>query len=120
MERAITACNGRPELGYFAVNSNGDVKSRGLTGTTALTWGVFPCREVQQPTIFDPDTFLVWRKEAFSMWLTFWAFLYDEESPSYKTLNDIHDSFYLVAIVCNDFILDPLWPVLIGMLDKSK
>ncbi len=121
MKRAIAACKDRPELDYFVVNQSGDVKFRGLGGTTALTWGVFPSREVQQPTIFDPETFLVWKKEAFSMWLTFWASLYNEESSSYKTLHDIHDSYYLVAIVCNDFISDPLWTVLHGMLqDKTK
>ncbi len=120
VERAIAACEDRPHIDYFASNANGDVKSRGLTGTSALTWGVFPSREVQQPTIFDPDTFLVWRKEAFSMWLTFWACLYDEESPSYKTLHDIHDSFYLVAIVCNDFSSDSLWLVLSGILEQIK
>ena len=27
----------------------------------AITWGVFPGREVIQPTIVDPDTFLVWK-----------------------------------------------------------
>ncbi len=119
MERAIAACKDRPELDYFAMNQSGDVKSRGLIGTTALTWGVFPSREVQQPTIFDPETFEVWRKEAFGMWLTFWASLYDEESPSYKTLHDIHDSFYLVAIVCNDFLSDSLWLVLNGMTQDN-
>ncbi len=119
VERAIAACKDRPELDYFATNQSGDVKSRGLTGTTALTWGVFPSREVQQPTIFDPETFQVWRKEAFSMWLTFWASLHDEESPSYKTLHDIHDSFYLVAIVCNNFLSDSLWLVLNGMLHNK-
>ena len=35
--------------------------SRG--GVTALTWGVFPNKEILQPTIFDHDTFIVWSKE---------------------------------------------------------
>ncbi|CAK9253345.1 unnamed protein product [Sphagnum jensenii] len=27
---------------------------------TAVTWGVFPNKEVLQPTVFDPETFLIW------------------------------------------------------------
>ena len=37
------------------------INSRG--GVTALTWGVFPNKEILQPTIFDHDTFIVWSKE---------------------------------------------------------
>lgn len=32
-----------------------------------LTWGVFPNCEILQPTIFDPDTFHVWKNEAFKV-----------------------------------------------------
>lgn len=32
-----------------------------------LTWGVFPDKEILQPTIFDPSTFLVWKTEAFQV-----------------------------------------------------
>jgi hypothetical protein len=32
-----------------------------------LTWGVFPDKEILQPTIFDPSTFLVWKHEAFQV-----------------------------------------------------
>jgi len=32
-----------------------------------VTWGVFPDKEILQPTIFDPDTFLVWKAEAFDV-----------------------------------------------------
>lgn len=27
----------------------------------AVTWGVFPAREVIQPTVVDPQSFLVWK-----------------------------------------------------------
>jgi methylenetetrahydrofolate reductase (NADPH) len=32
-----------------------------------VTWGVFPDKEILQPTIFDPSTFLVWKDEAFQV-----------------------------------------------------
>ena len=37
-----------------------------LTNTTrnevaAVTWGVFPCSEIKQPTVVDPESFAVWK-----------------------------------------------------------
>jgi hypothetical protein len=32
-----------------------------LQGVQAVTWGVFPGREVLQPTVIDPDAFMVWK-----------------------------------------------------------
>ncbi len=37
--------------------------SRFLFITIALTWGVFPNREILQPTVFDHDSFVVWSEE---------------------------------------------------------
>lgn len=37
-------------------------------GVTAVTWGVFPGREVIQPTIVSVDSFRAWVGEAFDLW----------------------------------------------------
>lgn len=37
-------------------------------GITAVTWGVFPGREVIQPTIVSVDSFRAWVGEAFDLW----------------------------------------------------
>jgi methylenetetrahydrofolate reductase (NADPH) len=77
------------------------------TAASALTWGVFPNREVVQPTIFDPATFFgVWSEEAFSLWTTGWMRLYDPESDTYELLETLRDTYYLCAIVDNDYYLD--------------
>ena len=39
----------------------------------ALTWGVFPGREIVQPTIADYKTFLIWKDEAFALWIEKWG-----------------------------------------------
>lgn len=39
----------------------------------ALTWGVFPGREIIQPTIADYKTFLIWKDEAFALWMEKWG-----------------------------------------------
>lgn len=70
----------------------------------AVTWGVFPGKEVQQPTIVDNETFSIWKDEAFALWLTQWGCIYDDESESADLLHSIHDSFYLIYIIDNNFI----------------
>lgn len=35
---------------------------------TCLTWGVFPNKEVQQPTVYDSEVFNFWKEEAFKAW----------------------------------------------------
>ena len=43
----------------------------------AVTWGVFPGREVLQPTVVEFHSFMAWKDEAFAVWLEDWASLYN-------------------------------------------
>jgi methylenetetrahydrofolate reductase (NADPH) len=61
-------------------------------------------REILQPTIFDPSAFLVWSEEAFSIWSGMWLNLYDFDTESYQLIEDIRDSYFLVAIIDNDYV----------------
>jgi hypothetical protein len=56
-----------------------------------------------QPTIFDPEIYLVWAEEAFSLWSAMWLSLYDFGSDSYELIEKMRDTYYLVAIIDNDF-----------------
>ena len=148
-----------PQLSMHAVNLDGKVVMEGEEGVTALTWGVFPNKEILQPTVFDPNTFLVWSKEAFQLWLDTWACLYDDASESssliYKVrkrlflyneyliihfflslryifslsllllllryaLCQIHDTYYLVAIIDNDYIRSTLFTMLEEVIVSLK
>ncbi|CAM9644273.1 unnamed protein product [Choristocarpus tenellus] len=111
LRSVLDACTSRPHLNYYAVSDEGNTYSSGIKGTTALTWGVFPNKEVQQPTIFDPETYMVWKDEAFRLWIDLWASVYDDESKSAALLHEIHDTYFLVAIVDNDYISGNLWEV---------
>ena len=93
-------------MNLYAVNVTGDQIQEGveLGGVTALTWGVFPNREILQPTIFDPSTFIVWSEEAFSLWTFMWMNLYDYDSTSYTLIETIRDTYYLCAIIDNDYV----------------
>lgn len=75
-----------------------------MQGAQAVTWGVFPAKEIIQPTVVDPDAFLDWKKEAFALWLSEWAPVYDDDSVSCDLIYEIHDSYFLVNLVDNDFV----------------
>jgi len=101
----------KSNLNVHAVDSSGNHVYSGAKGVTALTWGVFPNKEILQPTIFDSDTFVVWSEEAFQLWTSAWASLYDDETDSSALIYDIHDSYYLVAIVDNEYHDSDLYSV---------
>lgn len=44
--------------------------------------------------------------EAFELWLTQWATAYEEGTPARQVIQDIHDTFFLVNIVDNNFTGD--------------
>ena len=69
----------------------------------AVTWGIFPGNEIIQPTVVDPDSFLIWKDEAFELWNSTWKDLYPEDSQAVKILEEIASSFYLVNVVENDY-----------------
>lgn len=92
-------------LSYFSVDKQGNLEmSPGNDGTSpnAVTWGVFPGREIVQPTIVEKIAFLAWKDEAFRL-ADEWANCYDKASPSYKLLHDVAESWVLINIVHNDF-----------------
>ena len=47
---------------------------------------------------------MIWKNEAFSIWINDWASIYEKDSISYSLLKKIYENYYLVNIVDNDFI----------------
>lgn len=110
-----------PDINFYAVDSTGKNNySSSDKGVTALTWGVFPNKEILQPTIFDPDTFIVWSEEAFQLWKVAWASLYDDETDSCALLHEIHDTYYLVAIIDNDYVSTNIYTLMDDVLATVK
>lgn len=99
----LAAMDANPSLTYHAIDRAGSASSNCDT-VNAVTWGVFPGREIRQPTIVDPRAFEVWKDEAFDLWLTSWAAVYDEDSESRRLLQRIHDTYFLVNVVDNDYV----------------
>ena len=54
---------------------------------------------------------MAWKAEAFALWRTIWADAYDEDSETRALLYDIHDTYFLVSVVDNDFVSGDIWRV---------
>mmetsp|Transcript_8578 Transcript_8578/g.8533 ORF Transcript_8578/g.8533 Transcript_8578/m.8533 type:complete len:515 (+) Transcript_8578:232-1776(+) len=106
VDMIISVLDNHSSVSYMAANIAGDFKTNMEEGTViAATWGVFPNREILQPTIVDREVFYKWwRQEAFAVWLEEWAVIYEDESPSKQLLKSIHDSYYLFNVIENDYI----------------
>ncbi|KAF7728077.1 hypothetical protein EC973_006715 [Apophysomyces ossiformis] len=115
----VQKIGGDGRVTYYAVNQAGDLKTNTQSdGPNAVTWGVFPGKEIIQPTVVEAVAFLAWKEEAFALWNE-WARLYEPASPSNSLLKTIADSWYLINIVHNDFHDElALWR-LFGLEDDS-
>ncbi|CAK4032720.1 Methylenetetrahydrofolate reductase 2 [Lecanosticta acicola] len=104
IQEVIRRMDQDPNITYYAVNSNGELKTNSPSdgGPNAVTWGVFPGKEIVQPTIVETVSFLAWRDEFYHLGLE-WSKCYDEGSDSRKVIQEITQSWYLVNIVHNDF-----------------
>ncbi|XP_077217447.1 putative methylenetetrahydrofolate reductase (NADH) isoform X2 [Tasmannia lanceolata] len=101
----VEKCMTLPSLTYIAVNKEGKcVSNVGLNDVNAVTWGVFPAKEIIQPTVVDPASFMVWKDEAFEIWTKGWGCLFPDGDPSSKILQQVECSYYLVSLVDNDYI----------------
>lgn len=91
MNALVEKCKALPSLTYMAVNKDGRwISNIGQTDVNAVTWGVFPAREIIQPTVVDPASFMVWKDEAFEIWSRGWACLYPEGDSSRKLLEEVY------------------------------
>ncbi|RYP41319.1 hypothetical protein DL769_011585 [Monosporascus sp. CRB-8-3] len=99
----VSRIHDHPDLTYYAVTRTGPLKTNAPSeGPNAVTWGVFPGKEIVQPTIVESISFLAWRDEAYRLGKD-WAHCYDANSPSRVLIDKIMDEWYLVNIVNNDF-----------------
>ncbi|KAI9217419.1 methylenetetrahydrofolate reductase-domain-containing protein [Blastocladiella britannica] len=75
----------------------------------AVTWGVFPGKEVVQPTVVDLASFLAWKDEAFALWDQWVGAVAtapgDEQAhaSSAAFLKSTASNSYLITLVHNDF-----------------
>lgn len=94
----ITRIERDENLTYYAVNKRGDLKTNAPgDGPNAVTWGVFPGKEIVQPTIVETVSFLAWKDEFFKLG-TDWAHCYAAESPSRHLIDNLMETWFLINI----------------------
>jgi methylenetetrahydrofolate reductase (NADPH) len=94
----ITRVERNSNLTYYAVNSSGDLKTNAPgDGPNAVTWGVFPGKEIVQPTIVETISFLAWKDEAFRLGKD-WAHCHSDTSPSRYLIDGLMETWFLVNI----------------------
>lgn len=99
---------------YYVINKRGDLSTNTRSdGPNAVTWGVFPGKEIIQPTIVEAVSFMAWKDEAYELGQQ-WALVYEPVSPSRKLITELMENSYLVNVVHNDFhdseaIFKPFW-----------
>lgn len=80
--------------------------------TNAVTWGVFPGKEILTPTIIEEVSFRAWSEEAFGIWSE-WAKIYGKGSDTQKLLEDLKEDLWLVNVIHHDYLeKDALWELL--------
>jgi len=112
--------NNFPWISYHAMNRVG----KNFTNTpekavNAVTWGVFPGKEIIQPTVVDPESFPIWKDEAFEQWKD-WGNLYEEDSRSRHIIDNIYDSYFLVNLVDNDFVNGDIFAPFAALKEEER
>ncbi|KAG9443448.1 hypothetical protein H6P81_014788 [Aristolochia fimbriata] len=112
LDSLVSKCSALPAHTFMAVSKEGQCMTNvGPDAVNAVTWGVFPAKEIIQPTVVDPASFVVWKDEAFEIWTKGWANLYPEDDPSRKLLEEVQRSYFLVSLVDNDYINGDIFAV---------
>lgn len=104
------------DISYCAVNLNDDMITNCDNQVNALTWGVFKNSEIIQPTIAEVESFKIWKKEAFNLWMSEWALIYPNDSESYNFINQIYQNYYLVYVVDNNYIDGDIFEQIINLI----
>ncbi|MCJ1461108.1 hypothetical protein MMC28_011490 [Mycoblastus sanguinarius] len=103
IETVLDRVRAKPDFTFYAVDKTGTLETNTRDeGPNAVTWGIFPNREIVQPTIVETVSFLAWKDEAYRLGED-WSKCYEAGSPSRQLIQDIADKWWLVNIVNNDF-----------------
>ena len=87
----IKHLNKYPSVSYQAMNTQGQrYQNVSLDDVNAVTWGVFPAKEILQPTVVDHRAFEIWATEVFDHIKHQWQVLYEKESTSFQILDRLH------------------------------
>jgi len=113
------------QIELMAVNTKGDMRGNINTGpdaahVTAVTWGVFPGQEIQQPTVVDLNSFNAWKDEAFGLWSDWYDALAEDAAESRSIIKKCQSEWYLVNMVDNNYLSSDLFHTLVDIVNKPQ
>merc|ERR1719313_176802 len=111
----------KKDVDWMAISKSGDMQiSPNCSGpVTAVTWGVFPGQEIQQPTVVDAASFRAWKDEAFALWEMFQEVNAENEDQK-RTVSSIADTWYLVNVVDNNFLSGDLFKGMVDLVTSGR
>jgi methylenetetrahydrofolate reductase (NADPH) len=127
LDAIVEAMARHPSLSYQALDVRGRcrhnfVRTEDDGGVAAcvcaVTWGVFPGKEIVQPTVVDSEAFVQWASEAFELWRSQWSSLYPADSPSRVVLERVHRDWWLLNVVDHDYKGGDLFALFTDVADK--
>lgn len=104
------AAQSRSTLSYMATDASGNFFCDS-EATTAVSWGAFPAAEIKQPLVACVDGFKAWAGEAFELW-GMWQAVLGEGSPGNGVVQGIRDTWFLVAMLDNDYVGGDVFSIL--------
>lgn len=116
LEKLERELSDNKHVSIMSVSSGGERTPRGSDAglmsnspVTAVTWGVFPGQEIQQPTVVDANSFMAWKDEAFALWDQFAEVIPEDNKAARELVSDIQNNWYLVNAVDNNFLSGDLF-----------
>jgi hypothetical protein len=62
LDRLLAHIERDSNITYYVINKSGDLRTNTHSeGPNAVTWGVFPGKEIIQPTIVEAVSFMAWK-----------------------------------------------------------
>jgi methylenetetrahydrofolate reductase (NADPH) len=110
---------GNSQIDMMAVTRSGDMKGCSSSPVTAVTWGVFPGQEIQQPTVVDANSFIAWKDEAFALFDQFLQVLPEDKKSARAFVEEVQNTWYLVNCVDNNFLSGDLYSTLGNVAHKQ-
>ena len=103
IEQVLSRIRDNPDMTFYAVDKSGTLETNTRDeGPNAVTWGIFPNREIVQPTIVETVSFLAWKDEAYRLGED-WSKCYEAGSASRQLIANVTENWWLLNIVNNDF-----------------
>jgi methylenetetrahydrofolate reductase (NADPH) len=127
LKKIEAALKDHTHIEMMGINTAGDLRGN-TAGTqthytnttahvTAVTWGVFPGQEIQQPTVVDLNSFVAWKDEAFELWSD-WYDALPEDSAARSIVKKCQSEWYLVNLVDNNYLSSDLFHTLVDIASK--